>query len=341
MARARFKGYLEWDLVLRVLGVLFLVFSTLFYTPTLRVYGELSAEGEPSEQSSGVVAGAEETESENSGPQWPKLRNDALPFPTLTAEAVLVKDGKTGKILFEKNSSRKMHPASLTKIMTAVVSLDKYAIDEEFLVSESCLSGLAGKAQMSLQAGDRISAGSLLYGVLLQSAADAACVLARNPATVLDDSRSAEHLFIEEMNRKAWELGMLNTNFENAIGVDEDGHYSTAEDLMLLVQTAMEDALFRRIVGTEEINLQNATNPPTRWYRIHNTNDLLVPDLPVTGVKTGTTDSAGECLIISWLWEDREVYAVLLGSDKDLRFGEMQQIMDWVSKSFVPRSSSD
>ncbi len=334
-AKARFQGYLGVPQVLRAVGVVFLLACTLFSSPSSLVRGSEVEDQKAGENPQGLVAGAKEDSSKPREPEWPKLGEAPPAFPEVSAEAILVRDSKTGKVLYERNPTERMVPASLVKLMTALVSLDKYSLEDELIVSENCLSGLEGKAQMGLQAGERVKAGTLLYGLLLQSAADAACVLARNPESMLDDSRAPEQLFIEEMNQKAWELGLRNTHFQNVIGVDEEGQYSTAADLLHLAQVAMENPVFRKIVGTGEINLHNASDPPTRWHYVQNTNELLAPELEVTGVKTGTTGGAGECLIASWLWEDREVYAVLLGSEKDLRFSEMQEIMQWVDSSFV------
>ncbi|MEA2020521.1 MAG: hypothetical protein U9M98_02265 [Patescibacteria group bacterium] len=338
-AKARFQGYLQKAHFLRLAGVCFLLACTLFSSSSPLVQSNEIEDGKGGEQSQSLVAGAKENSFEAAEPEWPKLRDDAPEFPTVSAKAVLVKDSKTGKTLYERNSTERIAPASLVKIMTALVGLDKYSLEDELVVSESCLSGLEGKAQMNLQAGERVKAGTLLYGLLLQSAADAACVLARDPENMLDDYRGNEQLFVENMNQKAWELGLRNTRFQNVIGVDEEEQYSTAADLLHLAQVAMENPIFRKIVGTKEINLHNAANPPTQWHYVQNTNELLVPELEVTGVKTGTTTNAGECLLVSWLWKIREIYAVLLGSEKDQRFAESRKIIDWVNSSFVANPS--
>ncbi len=339
--RAYHGGRFDFDLDIdidksaRVLAVVLILVTSLTAVPPGAVDASRAGfKEQKAEKEDGSVAGASEKDQSPVEPEWPRKKEGTPDLGELTAEAVLAVDGENKKVLLEKNSRKTTPPASLTKVMTALVALEKYPLDKEFVVSEACLLGLEGKAHMNLQPGERIITKNLLYGLLMHSAADAACVLARNPESTYDDSRANEEEFISAMNRKAQELGMENTHFVNTVGLDAEKHYSTAEDLLRLVREAMQNRVFQIIVATREINVHDAGNPPSRWHGLESTNDLLF-DVPyVTGVKTGTTENAGECLAVSWLWEGRELYAVLLGSAQDQRFEEMKRIIEWVKSAY-------
>lgn len=341
LTRAYHQGRFEFgaDRLARALAAVLVLSASFTAVPRGEAAASrLAGERSPAAEGEGSVAGAKgEAGVSPALPEWPRRKEDAPELGELSAEAALVVDSKTGKVLYEKNGNLRQPPASLTKIMTAVVALEKYPLGKEFVVSEACLLGLKGKAHMDLRAGERITLKNLLYGLLMHSAADAACVLARDPETAFDDSRAGEAEFIAAMNRKAAELGLENTHFENNVGLDGEGHYSTARDLMEVIQEAMRSKIFQVVVATRDINVHDAGEPPARWHRLKNTNDLLFELPEVTGIKTGTTEGAGECLAASWLEGEREIYAVLLGSAEDQRFGEMKRIIEWVRNSYEVR----
>jgi len=337
--RAKKRGYFSNRNIVRGGAVFFILTFTVLASPAPSPARYPDNEETPSLAGKGGVEGKEKVNKANvrpslpKQPDWPRLIEDAPNSPELSAAAVLVVDGKTRKTLLEKNSQLRLPPASLTKIMTALVALEKYPLDKEFIVSESCLLGLEGKAQMSLKAGERLTTETLLYGVLLNSASDAVCVLARDPESVYDDSRENENFFVARMNEKAQELGLQNTSFLNPIGTDAEGHYSTASDLLTLSRIAMQNPVFRKIVGNAELT-PYAVEPEERLYMLFTTNELLKEMNGWTGIKTGTTGEAGECLAASWVWKGREIYSVILGSDEDARFKEMQRIREWVESSY-------
>ncbi len=329
-----FDSRIDVDKAVRALAVGLVLLTSLTAIPREIVDASRTISEKESEDEGGFVAGTVEGSNPQPAPMWPKNLADVPELEELTAEALLVLDSKDEKILLEKNGTLPMSPASLTKIMTAFVALEKYPLDKEFVVSEACLLGLEGKAHMNLQAGEKITMKNLLYGLLMHSAADAACVLARDPASVYDDSRAGEEAFIDQMNGQASDLGLENTSFTNTVGLDDEEHYATANDIMLLLQEVMKNRIFQIVVATREINLHDAGDPPSRWHGLKSTNDLLFELPNITGVKTGTTGDAGECLAASWIWEGREFYAILLGAEKGKRFKEMKRIIKWVEDSY-------
>jgi D-alanyl-D-alanine carboxypeptidase len=175
---------------------------------------------------------------------------------------------------------------------------------------------------MGLDANERINVEGLLYGMLVNSGADAACAL----------SHHYNGNFIGLMNQKASDLGLLNTHFENETGLDglNGNHYSTAEDLVRLSKVALENGVFRKIVGTRQANIPNATQ--SRWHGLTSTNKLLFTRPGTTGIKTGYTEKAKGCLAVSYEREGREIIGVILGSDD--RFGDTETILDWVITAF-------
>jgi len=322
----------------RYLGFFFIFLFSMSSPPSGPLSGEVSA---GASSGGGEIAGAEAPspfepilQEEDYSPTYPRRIPDSEDLPPLTARAILVLDGESGKILYKKNIHESRSPASLTKIMTALVSLERYSLDEELLAPADCLLGLEGRAQMGLLSGERVSVETLLYGLLLNSASDAACVLARGA--------QSEAEFVNLMNQRVEELGLSETNFDNPVGLDGNGNRSSAWDLVVLAREAMESPVFRKIVGTAEATRIGFVSSKKQWHSLKSTNALLSdPTLSgVTGVKTGKTGGAGECLIASWIWsaspsggQGREIFGVVLGSED--RFSEMKEIFSWVRRSFL------
>ena len=164
-------------------------------------------------------------------------------------QAVLI-DGDTGKVLYEKAADEKAYPASTTKIMTALVTLEtlkKYDSPIDQLIEvPRCAEGVEGSS-LYLKAGERISIEDLLYGLMLVSGNDAAVALAE----VIGGSQEE---FVEMMNIRAAELGCTGTNFVNPNGLFDDNHYTTARDMALIACEAMKNETFRKIVGSQQWN---------------------------------------------------------------------------------------
>ncbi len=211
--------------------------------------------------------------------------------------AVFVLDD--GDISCAKNIYAKRYPASTTKILTAYLALKYGDLDQTVTVSETALEGLGEDSSLChIQAGDQLTLRDLLYGMMLESGNDAANVIAET----ISGSKEA---FVELMNREAEELGATQSHFTNAHGLPDEDHYTTAYDLYLIFSEAIKNEQFVDIISTPSYTVTyvgaDGGTVEEEWF---NTNGYLsgeyaIPEgVTVVGGKTGTTDSAGACLVL-------------------------------------------
>lgn len=259
------------------------------------------------------------------------LKTTEKRVPFLTARAAMVVDVPSKVVLFDKKPNFPLHPASTTKIMTALIVLENYQLDEVFTVPN--LETIVGR-NMALEKGEKMTVKNLLYGLLVQSANDAAYTLASNYP-------GGNKMFIEAMNKKAITLALFKTHFVNTTGIDQANHYSTAYDLAHLAAYAMKKPLFVEMVGTQKMTISDIENK--QKHKLENTNELIGKVSGLLGVKTGWTEGAGECLIAYVEREGRKIITVLLGSQD--RFGETEKLIDWVFENYrwqkITRSTQD
>lgn len=221
-----------------------------------------------------------------------------------------------GSVIFEKNSTVPVAPASLTKIMTALVVLDhEKDLNKIITVDGEILSSLAGtdSSTAGFKAGEQVSIYNLLCGLLIPSGNDAALVLAKTVAGSISG-------FVDMMNETAKRLGCQNTHFENPHGLDSPNHKTTAQDMVLITKAAMKYSSFTDITANTEFELPQTNKNEKRT--IQNTNFLLNPAYETyyypacRGIKTGNTDNAGYCLV-SYASKDGYNYlAVAMGAEK-------------------------
>ncbi len=229
----------------------------------------------------------------------------SLKWRQIPAHGILLKDLKSGQTLYEFHSQARLSPASLTKIMSALVILDYGNLGEEAVVSER--AARAHKMRLRLKAGSVWRLEDLLKAMLIVSANDACLAAVEHVGTT-------EASFVELMNVKAAAMGLKETHFGNACGFDAPDHYSTAEDLAVLSETALHNPIFRSLVKQEREMISPLNGH--RVYLLRNTNRLLGRVPGVEGVKTGFTSKAGRCLIAKVSQEGREVLLVLLGAKR-------------------------
>jgi serine-type D-Ala-D-Ala carboxypeptidase (penicillin-binding protein 5/6) len=241
------------------------------------------------------------------------------PDPGFEAKAIYISDLTSDTVLYKKNSTESLFPASLTKVMTAVIALDHYKPDQILAIKSADHS--IGNT-MNLRSGDNLTATDLIYGLLVASGNDAALALAEN-------FPGGYSQFIIAMNKKAENLGLEQTNFNNVSGVEDPRHFSSAHDLTKLTQYALKNVTFRKAVSTKS---KEITSINGNTYSLVSTNKLLKEVPNVLGVKTGWTPEAGECLITLVNRDNHPVLITVLGSED--RFGETEQIIDWVYSSF-------
>lgn len=235
--------------------------------------------------------------------------------PAVSAKAVYVIDVDSMVPLYVKNPDEPLPPASLTKIMTALVALEIFGDDRVLGARDD--GPVIGKT-IKLTPKEQFSFSDLLYGLLLESGNDVALALGENYP-------GGYQRMVETMNAKAHVFGLRDAAFKNVSGIDESGHFMSAHDTAVLTVEAMRNDHFRNIVGTREKTVTGVDGLATR--RFVNTNDLLGIVSGVIGVKTGTTPAAGECLVTFVERAGRRIVTVVLGSSD--RFLDTRNLIEW------------
>ena len=244
----------------------------------------------------------------------PAPANGAV-LPAITAEAAVVMDLDTGQVLYGKGEHERRPPASLTKVMTGYLAGKQFQAQQWITVSETAAS--TGESSLNLKTGDVLTFDALLHGALMKSANDACVALAEYMA-------GTEKNFVQNMNLQACLLGCKDTNFCNSNGLPAEGHYSSAYDLALMTRAAMQNETFAAIVQKQQymVHWQDG-----RQLLVRNTNRLLREYPGAIGVKTGTTNEAGQCLIAVAEKAGKRVIVVVLKSKN--RFYDAVALLDY------------
>lgn len=246
--------------------------------------------------------------------------SEGATYPDFSATSVIAMDLASGVTLYEKNADQELFPASTTKIITALVVLDTYNLDDVVTVKST---GVAGQ-KMGLELNEQLTVSDLLSGMLIYSANDAAEALASHHPF-------GRQAFIDEMNLKAAKLHLSNSRFTNPSGLEDAKHLSTARDMARVAIVAMQNPIFSRIVSTQKTTVYNTDK--SREHKLTNINKLLGTVDGVLGVKTGWTEHAKENLVTLVERDGKVVVISLLGSDD--RFGETTRLIEWVYGSYV------
>jgi serine-type D-Ala-D-Ala carboxypeptidase (penicillin-binding protein 5/6) len=236
-------------------------------------------------------------------------------FPILSGQGVIAVDSSSNVTLYEKNADTQLYPASTTKIITALVSLDYYRSQQELVVLNPVVDG----QKMGLMTGEKMTFLDLLSGLLIYSANDAAVTLADNYA-------GGREAFVNAMNVKVQQLHLDHSHFANPAGLDDPLQFTTARDMVRVAQVAMENPTFAKIVGTKQKLITDTTGKFS--YSLNNVNQLLGSVPGVIGIKTGYTDAARENLITEVARNNHSVFIAILGSED--RFGETTELINWV-----------
>ena len=237
---------------------------------------------------------------------------------------VALYDVTNGQMLYSKNADAKCYPASLTKLVTALVALDHAQPEDVITVGSEVNMISAGSSRAYLTAGSKLTMTQLLQALLLPSGNDAAYVIAVNVGRTIAgnpelDRYAAVSKFCEAMNQKATELGCTGTKFCNPDGYHEDGHYTTANDMCKVAVATIQNAVLREIVATPRVQTNLVSGQRVDW---HNSNRLLQPDNAYTyqgafGLKTGTTDEAGYCLAACAERDGQITVSIVMGADSE------------------------
>ena len=253
---------------------------------------------------------------------WFPKETSFIPGPqqlTLSARSAILVDFDSGEVLFRKNDRQELPAASTIKIMTALVALENASTDEMFAVSEKAAK--VGENSMGLTAGEKLTLEELLYGLLLVSGNDAA-------VTIAEGVSGNEEGFVKLMNDKVKSLGLSDTRFVNASGLDEDSkdQYTTAYDMTVIAHYVWKNfPVFRQITST--YNKYIEANDTHKAFDLYNDTNLLTTYPGVKGIKPGFTWEAGLCLVTYAENDDKKLLGVILGSGD--RRGEMKELLDF------------
>lgn len=248
---------------------------------------------------------------------------ETIKEPDVNSRACVVIDRKTNSVLFGKNENSKKKMASTTKIMTATIIIEKCNLTDTIEISKKAAG--TGGSRLGLKTGDKITVLDLLYGLMLRSGNDAAVALAEYAGGDING-------FAELMNAKTLELGLTNTHFETPHGLDSNEHYTTAYELALLSNYALNNPTFAKIVGTKNYTITINGSPKD----LSNTNELLGNMEGVYGIKTGFTNGANRCLVTACKRNNIDIICVVLGADtKKFRTIDSIKLINYVFNNFV------
>ena len=238
----------------------------------------------------------------------------------ISADNYIILDIDSGAVLLEKEATISAYPASTTKMMTALVAMEHYNLEHSLMVTKE---NLINGNNIGFQVGEKIRAEDLIYATLVSSSNEAAEVLASG----MEGGREE---FVDRMNSKARELNLNQTLFINPSGFDNENIFSTARDLGILARELIKDDFLKEVVSTKEYSFNDISDSVT--HSLYNTNQLLHEIDDVTGVKTGTTDGAGQVLVTLIEREGSRVLVVIMGSNN--RYLDTKQIINWIFSSY-------
>ena len=248
--------------------------------------------------------------------------NDDLKLAESARSAILV-EASTGKVIFEKNADEKLHPASMTKMMSLLLIIEAIEDgvikwDQVVQVSENASS--MGGSQILLETGEKMSVRDLFKGVAIASGNDAVVALAETVA-------GSEGNFVSMMNKRARELGLTNTNFKNPHGLDDANHYSSSRDMMIIARELVKHEKVLEYTKVYEDYLRENTD---RKIWLVNTNRLVRFYDGVDGLKTGYTEDAGYCMTATAKKDGMRIIAVVMGEETSkIRNQEVSEMLDY------------
>ncbi len=279
----------------------------------------ISENGEGSEDS-------DESQNEKTALSDPGTTIGNLEDPLIEATAAMLVNPDTGMVLYEKHADEKRYPASTTKIMTAIITLENVPLADTVTAEASDFKNVtADSSNADIKEGETLTVEDLLYALMLPSANEAAYILARHVGGTWEN-------FVDMMNAKAEELGCTGTHFSNPCGLHQNDHYTTARDLLRMTEYAMRDETFQEIVNTAQHRMAKTNMHPERL--VFTTNQLTYSTYQpwayayCTGIKTGHTSQAGNCLVASAEKGKGKLYSIVLGC-------EDATASSYVAKSFV------
>lgn len=261
----------------------------------------------------------------------PIIRNEfeatrSSAIEAVTAAHFQVTDLTSGEVLLEKNATSSAFPASTTKMMTALVAREVFGLEDLLVITPEAI---AEDNLLKFRVGEKILAGDLIKSLLINSSNESAEALALNYS-------GGKVGFVDLMNKKARDIHLTKSLFINPAGFDHENIYSTARDLTILARELLKDEWLKSVVATKTTVITESTASgeikyPNQHY-LYNTNQLLFELPEVTGVKTGTTDGAGQVLVALVEKDGHQILFVVMGSED--RYQDTKYLINWVDQAF-------
>lgn len=240
--------------------------------------------------------------------------------PGVSAQTAIMIEANSGEVLYEKNADQKAFPASITKIMTALLAVENGSLEEKVKVSENA-AGVEGSS-IYLTPGEKITLRDLVYGLMLRSGNDAAIAIAEQVGGSKDN-------FVIMMNKKARELGACNTNFVNPNGLHDPEHYTTARDMAIIARAAMKNTEFKKVAATKTWVTDRGEGKYNYFY---NKNKVVYQYNGGTGIKIGFTKAAGRTLVASSEKDGMELICVVMNAPN--WFQDTYALMDYAYRQY-------
>lgn len=277
---------------------------------------------------------AAEPSSEDTSEGTTEAVTDPSKPPEIASDAAIVMDAKTGQILYEKNAYTRNYPASITKILTALLAIEHGDLASTITMSYDAVWGIErGSSHIALDVDEQIKFEDALYAVLLVSANEAAWAIAEQVGGTLDN-------FCSMMNKEAKDLGCLDTNFVNANGLHDDNHYTTAYDMALITREALKYDKFREITSTTYYEIPPTNKNTTRY--LNQDNRLILPASvyyyeDCLGGKTGFTDQAGGTLVTWAKRDETELICVVMHASSNAdNYKDSIALYDYCFDNYYP-----
>jgi len=287
--------------------------------PVLTAYAESSANSHVSDDE--VVSGSDAVDDSDFAVKIYsdyQCSTECKTAPVISAGAAVVIDADSGRILYEKNALTKRAMASTTKMITAILAIEKGNLSDNITISKRAAS--IGGSSAGFRSGEAVSLYELLYALLLNSANDASIAIAEHIGGTVEN-------FCGMMDKKADEIGAKRTAFKSPHGLDSTGHFSTPYDLALIARYALQNPFLATVVSTKSIQLEHGS--------YYNTNEMLGNYQGANGVKTGYTGKAGRCLVASAEKDGRHFISVVLNcATTSARMESTKRILDYAFETY-------
>ena len=258
---------------------------------------------------------------------------------TINSKSAVAIDGDSGIVLYNKNATQKVYPASTTKILTAILAIEKLDLNKSLVVSKTAINIPWDSSSVYLKEGEVITVNDLLYCLLLNSGNDAANVLAEAVSGEINS-------FVELMNEKASQIGCTNTHFTNAHGYSDDNHYTTSLDMAKIFRYCIQNETFNKIISTKSYIVEETNKTNEKRY-LNNTNRLILkkedsiyarPYEYCLGGKTGYTDEAGRTLVTYARKDNKTVIVAVFGASsggrEDVRYTDTINLFEYAFNNF-------